>query len=1058
MKKNNSLGFILLSVLSIIGSTKCFAQDNLKNYWQQEVNYNIQVKLDDVKNFLRATETISYTNHSPDTLKFIWFHLWPNAYKNNNTAFAKQKVENGAVDFYFSKEEDRGFIDSLNFEVNGESVKLQYDSANIDIARIWLNKPLAPEAQITITTPFRVKIPKNFSRMGHAGQQYQISQWYPKPAVYDRKGWHPIPYLDQGEFYSEFGKFDVFITLPKNYVMDATGVLFNDDENKWLAIKEAASRKKLGIEMTADQNSLAEKDSAGGFSFPPSSTEMKTLHYHAVDVHDFAWFADKRYLILKDEVTLESGKKVETAVLFTENHSSTWKHAINYIDSAVYYYSKWIGDYPYPHATAVDGALVAGGGMEYPMITVIGEGGNLDEVIAHEVGHNWFYGILGFNEREHAWMDEGINSFYEARYSDRNLRPGNSIAPKFLGLAGMTNLKLKDLTYLLVARPHNDQPADIPSTQYTQLNYGAIVYAKVPMMMSHLAASIGMDNYDSTMHTLFNEWKFKHVYPEDMKYVFEHSSPMYFDWFFNQYLNTTDHLDFKLMNAKDTMHIGSSVYYKVKVKNAGEVKAPYSITALKVNQPVITKWYGGMMGKWETLFPFGNYDELVIDYKNETPEFSQKNNQLKMHGILRRMEKLKLQPIVSIENPKRTQLFFSPIAGWNSYDKGMVGLAVYNSFIPSRNFQYQLAPMYSFNTKQMTGIGRMQYFVYPKNGFVKNICFSSTYSSFHYNDFLIDSLYSFDKKDFVLDSIVYSRLQKFSEKIDFTFRKKNARANSVSKITLRSILILKQEQGVGICLFCQYYFPGSPYYYNSPTTRMLYNQLKFSHEKQQIINPYSFNISIENFLIGIAPSYERTKGGFLFSTEFNCRINYKKKNDGLGIRVYADYAPDLSNVQGFNPHLTATQGSDDYPFDEVFLARSESTGFLSHQMMMNRGGMKFSNTQLISPIGGRGISTIALNLTSTLLIPIPVFAFADFGYSINNSITTTFYKPFQYDGGIGIKIIPDICTVYLTLVSSPDIKLNAFSVPEYDKWYKRYFFTLNFSRIVPFDKIRDLKL
>ncbi|MEI7803364.1 MAG: M1 family metallopeptidase, partial [Bacteroidota bacterium] len=557
MKKFFSL--LIISTVTLHFS-KSFAQDNLKNYWQQEVNYTIQVKLDDVKNFLYATESIDYINHSPDTLKFIWFHLWANAYKNNNTAFAKQKVENGAVDFYFSKEEDRGFIDSLNFEVNGETVKLEYDPNNIDIARIWLNKPLAPNSQITITTPFRVKIPKNFSRMGHVGQQYQISQWYPKPAVYDRKGWHPIPYLDQGEFYSEFGVFDVFITLPKNYVMDATGSLINEDEKNWLQIKEAASRKKLGIEMNELQKEIAVDDSFG-IVFPPSSTEMKTLHYHAEDVHDFAWFADKRYLIVKDAVTLESGKKVETTVLFTEDHANVWRNAVHFVDSAVFYYSKWIGDYPYPHATAVDGALVAGGGMEYPMITVVGKttsAGSLDNVIAHEVGHNWFYGILGFNERDHPWMDEGINSYYEDRYGDRNLKPGNSIAPKFLGLAGMTNEKLKYLTYLIVARPHNDQPADIPATQYTQLNYGAIIYAKVPVMMSHLAASMGQQEYDSTMHTLFNEWQFKHVYPEDMKNVFEQSSPMSFDWFFNQYLNTTDHLDFKLLNAKDTMHIGSS--------------------------------------------------------------------------------------------------------------------------------------------------------------------------------------------------------------------------------------------------------------------------------------------------------------------------------------------------------------------------------------------------------------------------------------------------------------------------------------------------------------------
>ncbi|HAP02145.1 MAG TPA: peptidase, partial [Bacteroidetes bacterium] len=361
--------FVLVTLSLSKGVQKGFSQNNLRNYFQQEVDYTIQVKLDDEKNMLRATENLVYINNSPDTLKFIWFHLWANAYKNNNTAFAKQKLENGATDFYFSTEEERGFIDSLDFKVNDESVKLEYDANNIDIARIWLNKPLAPHEQITITTPFRVKIPKTFSRMGRDGQQYQISQWYPKPAVYDRYGWHPIPYLDQGEFYSEYGVLDVFITLPKNYVMDATGELMSDDEKKFLAVKEASSRKYLSLEMSEAQKEIAENDSFS-MKFPVSDYEMKTLHFHAEDVHDFAWFADKRYMIVRDVVTLESGKKVATTVLFTSNHTNVWRNSVQFVDSAIYYYSKWIGDYPYPHATAVDGALTAGGGMEYPMITV----------------------------------------------------------------------------------------------------------------------------------------------------------------------------------------------------------------------------------------------------------------------------------------------------------------------------------------------------------------------------------------------------------------------------------------------------------------------------------------------------------------------------------------------------------------------------------------------------------------------------------------------------------------------------------------------------------------
>jgi hypothetical protein len=173
---------------------------------------------------------IKYTNHSTDTLKFLFFHLWPNAYKNDRSAFNEQMVENKQTSFYYSKEENRGFIDSLQFKVNDEEVNISEYNNQSDVVLLELLNPLLPQQSIEISTPFRVVIPEVFSRLGHKDQVYQISQWFPKPAVYDNRGWHPMPYLDQGEFYSEFGNFTVNITLPSNYVVAATGDLQNESE------------------------------------------------------------------------------------------------------------------------------------------------------------------------------------------------------------------------------------------------------------------------------------------------------------------------------------------------------------------------------------------------------------------------------------------------------------------------------------------------------------------------------------------------------------------------------------------------------------------------------------------------------------------------------------------------------------------------------------------------------------------------------------------------------------------------------------------------------------
>lgn len=270
------------STLATILCCVSFSFGQTNTYWQQEVDYNIEVTLDDNKHELQGVINISYVNNSPDTLQYLYFHLWPNAYKNINTAFAKQQVENGEIDFRFSNRADQGYIDGLDFLVNNLPAQFIPDSTHIDYGVLKLNNPLYPGVKLTIKTPFRVKIPESYSRLGHVEQSYQITQWYPKPAVYDKTGWHPMPYMDQGEFYSEFGTFNVKITLPANYVVGASGDLKSTSESLWLDSLANGSTKAWQEQ-----------------SFPESSKQTKTLHYELKNAHDFAWFADKRFKVKK---------------------------------------------------------------------------------------------------------------------------------------------------------------------------------------------------------------------------------------------------------------------------------------------------------------------------------------------------------------------------------------------------------------------------------------------------------------------------------------------------------------------------------------------------------------------------------------------------------------------------------------------------------------------------------------------------------------------------------------------------------------------------------------
>lgn len=478
------------------------------NYWQQEVNFTIDVSLNDKDHSLDAFERIEYINHSPDTLHFIWFHLWPNAYKNDKTAFSDQLLENGNTRFYFSDKEQKGYINRLDFKVNDITAATEDHPQHIDIIKLLLPTPLAPGQKIIITTPFHVQLPFNFSRGGHDGETYQITQWFPKPAVYDSKGWHPMPYLDQGEFYSEFGSFDVSITVPANYVVAATGELQNADEKEWL-------KQRASFTWVPEKKKI--KTKGGGIKtiiqkYPASSPNKKTIRFKQNNVHDFAWFADKRFIVQQDTCTLPSGKIITAQTYYTKEEEAVWKNSVSYAKRAVKFYSEQLGEYPYNTVSVVQGPVSVGGGMEYPTITVISPEAStreLDITIAHEIGHNWLQGILGSNERERPWMDEGMNSYYERLY-EKIYYKNNSFEFDML-LESFTAGK-------------KDQPIKTSSVSFTEANYFLIAYQKTALWMEYLKTQLGEAVFNKAMQHYYQQWQFKHPSPDNFKKAIEESA------------------------------------------------------------------------------------------------------------------------------------------------------------------------------------------------------------------------------------------------------------------------------------------------------------------------------------------------------------------------------------------------------------------------------------------------------------------------------------------------------------------------------------------------------
>ena len=465
-------------------------------YWQQELNYTIDVTLNDRSRSLDASLQLEYINHSPDTLHFIWFHLWPNAYKNDKTAFGDQLLENGRTDFYFSEKEQRGYINRLDFRTNNATLKQEDHPRHIDIVKVYLLSPLPPKQSVIITTPFHVKLPHNFSRGGAVGNAYQITQWYPRPAVYDSRGWHPMPYLDQGEFYGEFGKFDVTIHVPHAYIVAATGELLGGKYK---------------------QETETERSVPG----------LKTLRYQQDSVHDFAWFADSSFRVEHDTIALPSGRIIEAFAYYLPFSKPIWTSAIAYIKKVVRFRSAVTGEYPYNTVTAVEAKMGFEGGMEYPTITSISPVSShpeLEEVLEHEIGHNWFYGILASNERDYPWMDEGFNTYYDDRYRGGTHEGGKDLLRMQPWLA--KRWPDDPQLYLLNAlvKEKNDQPISTPAEQFTPMNYTLVAYCKTAYWLRELEKKLGAPLFDSSMKTYFQDWKFRHPYPDDFKRSLERAS------------------------------------------------------------------------------------------------------------------------------------------------------------------------------------------------------------------------------------------------------------------------------------------------------------------------------------------------------------------------------------------------------------------------------------------------------------------------------------------------------------------------------------------------------
>lgn len=518
------------------GATNVAGRAGTSPLSRRVVAYQIEARLDVNKKSIDATEILTYLNLAGRPLDQFPFHLYLNAFQPKSTFMREVRRDDPGFEW---EEKHFGSIEVKSFEVAGmgdltRQIKfVQPDDANPDdrtVFQVRLPKPVRSGARVQFKIAFHAKLPEVFARTGYKRDFFMVAQWFPKVGVWWHGAWNCHQFHDSTEFFADFGTYDVKLTVPQNYVLGSSG-------------EELASVNN------------------------PDGT--KTLTLHAEDVHDFAWTANPNFRVVEDTWTGSAGK-VKIRLLMAPGHLTQAPRYLRALKSTLARFDRRYGPYPYDRITVVDpphGALRAGG-MEYPtLITAdttwwMPEGLHMPElVVVHEFGHQYWYGIVATNEFEEAWLDEGINSYTEAKMMDSPYGPARFA----INLWGLTLSDADSRTLSYRSLPDTD-PLARKAYQYMSGAYGGITYGKTATVLLTLEGIIGEETLRRALQTYFTRYCFTHPTGEDFLKTIEGVSGQNLRWFFDQAVYGTQVLDY----AVESVNSDRADWFEEKAEKKGE--------------------------------------------------------------------------------------------------------------------------------------------------------------------------------------------------------------------------------------------------------------------------------------------------------------------------------------------------------------------------------------------------------------------------------------------------------------------------------------------------------
>ena len=662
----------------------------VEGYWQQDVHYTINARINENTDIISGNEKLIYTNNSPDELTFVYFHLYQNAFQP--CSYLDNLYQNNNIRPKFGKYESQKLGTEIkSLKINGQSLKTELDNT---ILKVYLKEPLKSGTSVSFDIEFNTYFDtgsvrrrmKTFNSFGF--KHYDGVHWYPRISVYDQKfGWTTDQHFDH-EFYGDFGTFDVALTFSSNFIVEATGSLVNQQE-----VLPDELRKKLDIKNFKDKP----------LNSPPSviiaydSTQTKTWNYHAENVHDFAFTADPNYRIGETQ-----WEEIKCIAVVQEPHAAKWQNAADYTAKIIKTYSEDFGHYVYPKMVVAD----AQDGMEYPMLTL--DGGSDPEyrgLLAHEIGHNWFFGMVGNNETYRAFMDEGFTQFltcWALRKIDGDTivteQSSSNYVNKYTIPANVID-KTVYYGYLKDATKEEDVTLNTHSDGFGgTIRHGggySHVYYKTATMLYNLQYVLGDKLFSDAIKNYFDQWKMAHPYPEDFRNSIIQYTKVDLNWFFDQWLETKKSIDYKVDDIKKT---NSKDEFIINFKRKGDMQMPIDFEVIsnldsvyefhipngwfekKTNATILPRWIG-----WDNKLkpnyqakvkiPTGIKD-VIIDPSGRLADIYMLDNSKKTPLNIALDHR-----IYNLPDWKNYELFARPDIWYNGYDGVKAGIHLNGNYM-----------------------------------------------------------------------------------------------------------------------------------------------------------------------------------------------------------------------------------------------------------------------------------------------------------------------------------------------------------------------------------------